>query len=154
MQHPRLDMISPAVARLSRVWFPSGGIAVSGVEDAHGKLIRAGFLRQSHAGMFHMLPLGRRVQDKIERLVAGHMEESLCEFQTILFSSAHQAVFARYLLSSLARDPVAASRVSLSSISAESLWERSGRLQSVASEVRFGVDAMSQRKRLTLVLSP
>ncbi|KAK3310331.1 uncharacterized protein B0T15DRAFT_518184 [Chaetomium strumarium] len=99
-------MVPPAVARLSRVWFPSGGIAGSGVEDAHAKLIRAGFLRQSHAGMFHMLPLGRRVQDKVERLVAGHMEDLL-----------------------------AASRVTLSSISAETLWEKSGRLQNVASEL-------------------
>jgi prolyl-tRNA synthetase len=68
------------LARLSRVWFPSGGIAVSGAEDAHSKLIRAGFLRQSNAGMFHMLPLGRRVQDKIEGLVANRMEEDLGEF--------------------------------------------------------------------------
>jgi prolyl-tRNA synthetase len=60
------------------VWFPSGGIAaVPGVEDAHSKLIRAGLLRQSNAGMFHMLPLGRRVQDKVEGLVASHMEERL-----------------------------------------------------------------------------
>jgi prolyl-tRNA synthetase len=70
-------MVLPA--RLSRVWFPSGGIAVSGAEDAHSKLIRAGFLRQSNAGMFHMLPLGRRVQDKIEGLVAKRMEEDLGE---------------------------------------------------------------------------
>ncbi len=71
-------MFPPPVARLSRVWFPSGGIAaVPGVEDAHSKLIRAGLLRQSNAGMFHMLPLGRRVQDKVEALVASHMEERL-----------------------------------------------------------------------------
>ena len=72
-------MAPPAVARLSRVWFPSGGIAASGVEDAHSKLIRAGFLRQSNSGMFHMLPLGRRVQDKVEGLVASHMEQQLGE---------------------------------------------------------------------------
>ncbi|KAK4148640.1 hypothetical protein C8A00DRAFT_19564 [Chaetomidium leptoderma] len=114
-------MVPPAVARLSRVWFPSGGIAVSGVEDAHSKLIRAGFLRQSHAGMFHMLPLGRRVQDKVEGLVANHMEELL-----------------------------AASRVSLSSISAESLWEKSGRLEKVASELfRF-----SDRRDVAYLLAP
>ncbi|KAH6845162.1 hypothetical protein B0I37DRAFT_379353 [Chaetomium sp. MPI-CAGE-AT-0009] len=114
-------MIPPAVARLSRVWFPTGGIAVSGVEDAHAKLIRAGFLRQSNAGMFHMLPLGHRVQDKVERLVASHMEELL-----------------------------AASRVSLSSISAESLWEKSGRLDSVASELfRF-----SDRRDVPFLLAP
>ncbi|KAL2158594.1 hypothetical protein VTH06DRAFT_4361 [Thermothelomyces fergusii] len=96
----------PTVARLSRAWFPSGGIAASASEDAHSKLVRAGFLRQSNAGMFHMLPLGCRVQDKIENLISGHMEESL-----------------------------AASRVSMSSISAESLWEKSGRLDKVASEL-------------------
>lgn len=67
------------MARLSRVWFPSGGIAASGVEDAHSKLIRAGFLRQSSAGIFHMLPLGRRVQDKVEGLVASHIEQQLGE---------------------------------------------------------------------------
>ncbi|KAK3906818.1 hypothetical protein C8A05DRAFT_40367 [Staphylotrichum tortipilum] len=114
-------MIPPAVARLSRVWFPSGGIAVPGVEDAHSKLIRAGLLRQSNAGMFHILPLGRRVQDKIERLVAGHMEELL-----------------------------GASRVSMSSISAEALWERSGRLENVASELfRF-----SDRRDVPYLLAP
>lgn len=69
--------IPPSVARLSRVWFPSGGIAASGAEDAYSKLIRAGFLRQSHSGIFHMLPLGRRVQDKVEQLVARHMEDML-----------------------------------------------------------------------------
>ncbi len=67
----------PPVARLSRVWFPSGGVAVSGAEDAHSKLIRAGLLRQANAGMFHLLPLGRRVQDKVEGLVARHMEDRL-----------------------------------------------------------------------------
>jgi prolyl-tRNA synthetase len=65
------------------VWFPSGGIAVPSVEDAHSKLIRSGLLRQSNAGMFHILPLGRRVQDKIERLVAGHMEELLGTFAAV-----------------------------------------------------------------------
>ncbi|KAL2126541.1 hypothetical protein VTI74DRAFT_712 [Chaetomium olivicolor] len=114
-------MLPPGVARLSRVWFPSGGIAVSGVEDGHAKLIRAGFLRQSNAGMFHMLPLGRRVQDKVEGLVARHMEEML-----------------------------AASRVSLSSVSAEALWEKSGRLQNVASELfRF-----SDRRDVAYLLAP
>lgn len=56
---------------------PSGGIAAHEAENAHSKLIRAGFLRQSQSGIFHMLPLGLRVQDKIEQLVARHMEESL-----------------------------------------------------------------------------
>ncbi|KXX75440.1 Proline--tRNA ligase [Madurella mycetomatis] len=114
-------MVVPPVARLSRVWFPSGGIAASGVEDAYSKLIRAGFLRQPHSGIFHMLPLGRRVQDKVEALVARHMEDLL-----------------------------AASRVSLSSISAEALWEKSGRLENVASELfRF-----SDRRDVAYLLAP
>lgn len=70
-------MLPRSIPRLSKVWIPSGGFAVPGVEDAHSKLVRAGFLRQSHAGIFHMLPLGKRVQDKVERLVAKHLEESL-----------------------------------------------------------------------------
>jgi prolyl-tRNA synthetase len=77
-------MAPPPVARLSRVWFPSGGIAVSGAEDAYSKLIRAGFLRQAHSGIFHMLPLGRRVQDKVEALIAGYMENQLGELRTPL----------------------------------------------------------------------
>ncbi|KAL1838652.1 hypothetical protein VTJ49DRAFT_2431 [Mycothermus thermophilus] len=109
------------VARLSRLWFPSGGIAASATEDAHSKLIRAGFLRQSNAGMFHLLPLGHRVQHKVERLVARHMDDLL-----------------------------GASRVSLSSISAEALWEKSGRLSDVASELfRF-----TDRRDVPYLLAP
>ncbi|KAK4229487.1 hypothetical protein QBC38DRAFT_508104 [Podospora fimiseda] len=114
-------MPPPAISRLSRVWFPSGGIAAAGVEDGHAKLIRAGFLRPSHSGIFHMLPLGRRVQNKVEGLVASHMEDIL-----------------------------GASRLSLSSISAQSLWEKSGRFQNIASELfRF-----SDRKHVAYLLSP
>lgn len=65
------------VPRLSRSWIPSGGIAATGSEDGHLKLMRAGYLRQSHSGIFQMLPLGLRVQDKIERLVVKHMEGSV-----------------------------------------------------------------------------
>ena len=66
------------VGRLSRLWTPSAaGMAVSGAEDGHAKLVRAGFLRQSAAGVFHMLPLGHRVQGKIEAIIARHMEASL-----------------------------------------------------------------------------
>ncbi len=61
---------------------PSGGLATPGIDNGYEKLIRAGFLRPSHSGIFHMLPLGQRVQDKIERLVVRHMEESLCTYLT------------------------------------------------------------------------
>ncbi|KAK1825639.1 hypothetical protein QBC39DRAFT_366340 [Podospora conica] len=109
------------VPRLSRAWIPSGGIAASESEDGYLKLIRAGYLRQSHSGIFQLLPLGLRVQDKIERLVVKHMEGS-----------------------------VSASRVSLSSISSQALWEKSGRLQNISSELfRF-----SDRKETEFLLAP
>jgi len=56
---------------------PKSGIAATESEDAHSKLVRAGFLRPSQPGIFHMLPLGRRVQEKVERLIVKHMEETL-----------------------------------------------------------------------------
>ncbi|KAK0666216.1 hypothetical protein QBC41DRAFT_326163 [Cercophora samala] len=114
-------MIPPALARLSRVWFPTKKRPASGVENGHAKLIRAGFLRPSHAGIFHMLPLGRRVQSKVEELVARHMEHML-----------------------------AASRVSLSAVSSQSLWDKSGRLENTASELfKF-----SDRKDVGYLLAP
>ncbi|KAK3394861.1 hypothetical protein B0H63DRAFT_462233 [Podospora didyma] len=114
-------MVGQVVSRLSKVWMPSGGFATPAAEDAHSKLIRAGFLRQSHSGIFHMLPLGRRVQDKIEALIARHMEESL-----------------------------GASRVSLSSLSAQTLWKTTGRFQNIASELF----TFSDRKDVGYLLSP
>lgn len=60
--------------------------------------MRAGFLRQAYSGIFHLLPLGLRVQNKIERLIDKHMRR------------------------------LGAAKVSLSSLSSEDLWQRSGRL--------------------------
>jgi prolyl-tRNA synthetase len=82
--------------------------------------------------MFHMLPLGRRVQDKVERLVAGYMEDMLGELSANVL---HMRCNAPDLHTFSTPRPTAASRVTLSSISAEALWEKSGRLQNVASEV-------------------
>jgi prolyl-tRNA synthetase len=58
---------------LSTTWVPTGGLAANDNEFGHGKLIRAGFLRQAHSGIFQLLPLGLRVQDKIEKLIDKHM---------------------------------------------------------------------------------
>ncbi|KAJ9157717.1 Proline--tRNA ligase [Pleurostoma richardsiae] len=107
-------------ARLSNIWAPTGGIAATEKEDAQAKLIRAGFLRQSHAGIFHMLPMGRRVQDKIERLIDKHMEG------------------------------LGASKLSLSTISSAALWEKSGRLANISSELFQFQD----RKDVGYLLSP
>ncbi|KAF5603326.1 prolyl-tRNA synthetase [Fusarium subglutinans] len=98
---------------LSRIWVPTGGITANEDEFGHGKLVRGGFLRQ-------LLPLGLRVQDKIEKLIDKHMLS------------------------------VGASRLSLSTISSEELWRKSGRLESVAPELfRF-----KDRKDTPLILSP
>ncbi|XEU98860.1 hypothetical protein FSHL1_004147 [Fusarium sambucinum] len=90
---------------LSTTWVPTGGLAANDNEFGHGKLIRGGFLRQAHSGIFQLLPLGLRVQDKIEKLIDKHMHS------------------------------VGASRLSLSTISSEDLWRRSNRLDSVAPEL-------------------
>lgn len=85
-------------------WIPNVNLKKQdGILDATQLLIRAGYLRQAYSGIYHMLPLGLRVQDKLERLIDKHMR------------SIH------------------ASKVSLSSISSQALWQKSGRL-SVGSE--------------------
>ncbi|KAI5462983.1 hypothetical protein BGZ63DRAFT_412687 [Mariannaea sp. PMI_226] len=86
----------------------------------YGKLIRAGFLRQAHSGVFQLLPLGLRVQDKIEKLVDKHMRS------------------------------IGASKLSLSTISSEELWQKTGRLDAVASELF----RLTDRKEVPLILSP
>ncbi|KAF3000112.1 hypothetical protein E8E13_003929 [Curvularia kusanoi] len=85
--------------RLSKFWTPTGGIqAQDGEQDeSHALLLRGGYLRQAHSGVFHLLPLGLRVQNKLEALIDKHMES------------------------------IAASKTSLSSITTEELWKQSGR---------------------------
>ena len=69
-------MLPRVVPRLSRIWVPNSRFIIS-EKDSHGKLIRAGILRPSVLGTFHMLPLGKRIQDKVEGLIAKHMEDTL-----------------------------------------------------------------------------
>ncbi|EXJ74980.1 prolyl-tRNA synthetase [Cladophialophora psammophila CBS 110553] len=86
--------------RISDFWIPTVNVQKHDVApDATQLLIRAGYLRQAYAGIFQMLPLGLRVQEKLERLIDKHMRS------------------------------VKASKVSLSSISSQALWEKSGRLK-------------------------
>lgn len=86
---------------MTKFWVPTGGITPKDAkgEDTHALLIRGGFLRQAHSGIFHLLPLGLRVQEKFEQLIDKHMRS------------------------------LGASKVSLSSISSEDLWKRTGRLE-------------------------
>lgn len=67
---------SSSVQRLSRFWIPTVGAerARDAKDESHELLIRAGYVRQAHAGIFHMLPLGNRVQQKLEGLIDKHME--------------------------------------------------------------------------------
>ncbi|KAL7942323.1 hypothetical protein V8C42DRAFT_332008 [Trichoderma barbatum] len=90
---------------LSKIWVPTGGVSATEGETGHGKLIRAGFLRQAQSGVFQLLPLGLRVQDKIERLVDKHMQK------------------------------LGASKLALSTLTTEELWRKSGRLDKVSSEL-------------------
>lgn len=105
--------------RVSNFWIPTGGISKKNIqgekEDVNDLLVRGGFLRQAYSGIFHMLPLGLRVQDKLERLIDKHMRS------------------------------VGASKVSLSSISSQELWERSGRLGE-GSEVQWYLRYLLQKK--------
>ncbi|KAL7820475.1 hypothetical protein V8C44DRAFT_316744 [Trichoderma aethiopicum] len=90
---------------LSKIWVPTGGVSPTEGETGHGKLIRAGFLRQAQSGVFQLLPLGLRVQDKIERLVDKHMHN------------------------------LGASKLALSTLTTEELWRKSGRLDKVSPEL-------------------
>lgn len=86
--------------RVSDFWIPTLNLQKQdAVPDATQLLVQAGYVRQAYAGIFHMLPLGLRVQEKLERLIDKHMRS------------------------------IAASKVSLSSISSQALWQRSGRLR-------------------------
>lgn len=107
---------------MSSFWTPTqtGSPTHASQEDSHELLVRAGFLRQAHSGIFHLLPLGLRVQNKIEGLIDKHM-----------FS-------------------VGATKVSLSSISSEELWQRSGRLEGRDSEFL----RLQDRKGAKYLLSP
>ncbi|EGE03259.1 prolyl-tRNA synthetase [Trichophyton equinum CBS 127.97] len=107
--------------RASSFWIPSGGIAEAknGV-DSNDLLIRAGFLRQPYSGVFHLLPLGLRVQEKLERLIDKHMRK------------------------------LSAAKLSLSSLSSQALWKKSGRLHDDDSEVFRFVD----RKKTPFLLAP
>ncbi|KAI1505337.1 hypothetical protein F5X99DRAFT_369051 [Biscogniauxia marginata] len=107
-------------ARLSRFWLATGGITPTGDEDGNAKLIRAGYLRQSHAGIFHILPLGQRVQEKLEKLIDKYMLQ------------------------------LGASKVSLSSISSQALWQQTNRLEGYGQELfRF-----NDRKDVPYLLAP
>ena len=74
---------------------------------------------QAHSGVFHLLPLGLRVQDKLERLIDHHMAT------------------------------LGASKLTLSSLSTETLWQQSGRYSSNSELLRI-----ADRRNSGFLLSP
>ena len=83
-------------------------------------LQKAGFIQQAYSGVFQLLPLGLLVQQRLERLIDKHM--SLLD----------------------------ASKVSLSSLSTEGLWRRSGRLNNDSAELL----KVRTRAKDAFILSP
>ncbi|CAE7010759.1 hypothetical protein PTT_15359 [Pyrenophora teres f. teres 0-1] len=88
-------------------------------DESHSLLVRGGFLRQAHSGVFHLLPLGLRVQNKLEGLIDKHMNS------------------------------IGASKVSLSSITTEALWQQSGRYSANSELLRI-----KDRRESGFLLSP
>ena len=92
--------------RWSRLFVPTLRDAPADAEAAsHKLLVRGGFIRQLHAGHYSLLPLGLRVHDKVENIVRQGMEE--IGAQEFLLPAMHPA----------------------------SLWQRSGRWESVGPEM-------------------
>jgi len=116
--------------RLSNFWAPTqrkdhlDGTKATDNEingNGHRYLLRAGYLRQAHSGIFHLLPLGLRVQEKLERLIDKYMLR------------------------------LGASKLSMSTISSEDLWKRSGRLDAGRGSELFRFE---DRKESKYLLSP
>ena len=92
--------------RWSRLFVPTLRDAPADAEAAsHKLLVRGGFIRQLHAGHYSLLPLGLRVHDKVENIVRRGMEE--IGAQEFLLPAMHPA----------------------------SIWQRSGRWDSVGPEM-------------------
>ncbi len=92
--------------RWSRLFVPTLRDAPADAEAAsHKLLVRGAFIRQLHAGHYSLLPLGLRVHDKVENIVRQGMEE--IGAQEFLLPAMHPA----------------------------SIWQRSGRWESVGPEM-------------------
>ena len=108
---------------LSQIWIPKtitkAELADHGKLDFHEQLLKGGFVEQAYSGIFHVLPLGLRVQEKLEKLIEKHMQS------------------------------IGASKVSLSSLSRQELWQRSGRLQNHTELFTF-----KDRKSVKWLLAP
>ncbi|KAL4916228.1 hypothetical protein BDW62DRAFT_108309 [Aspergillus aurantiobrunneus] len=119
----RCEFHTDGRSRVSNFWMPTTKISKKDAHvdsgDVNDLLVRGAFLRKAYSGIFHMLPLGLRVQDKLERLIDRHMQS------------------------------LGASKLSLSSISSQELWEQSGRLKEGSEVFRF-----LDRKESRFLLAP
>ncbi len=92
--------------RWSQLFIPTLRDAPADAEAAsHKLLVRGGFIRQLHAGHYSLLPLGLRVHDKVENIVRQGMDD--IGAQEFLLPAMHPA----------------------------SIWQRSGRWDSVGPEM-------------------
>ncbi|RMZ76546.1 hypothetical protein DV738_g4901, partial [Chaetothyriales sp. CBS 135597] len=115
-----LHTAAKARQRRGDIWVPqsiSNNAAQPDNTTVH--LINAGFVYQPNAGIFHFLPLGLRVLEKVEQLVDRHMRS------------------------------VGASKVALSSLSRQSLWQKSGRLTAGGEFFK-----LTDRSRVDWLLAP
>ncbi|KIW06761.1 hypothetical protein, variant [Verruconis gallopava] len=114
--------------RLSRLWTPTGGVMTSETKqgDATALLVQAGYIRQTQSGIFHYLPMASHLEDMLQQKLAWHLEVMLN-----------------------------ASRVSLSALSSEDLWRRSGRIgKESLSTVQHQFLTVNDRKKSHMILSP
>ncbi|KAL4809578.1 hypothetical protein BDV18DRAFT_82294 [Aspergillus unguis] len=98
--------------RTSNLWMPPKKIGKAKKSQPEVKndqddvLETANFISKAYSGVYHMMPLGLRVQDKIEQLIDRHMQS------------------------------LGATKASLSSLSAAQLWQKSGRLNGDSEVIR------------------
>jgi prolyl-tRNA synthetase len=98
----------------------------SKIQSGHELLTSSGYVYQppQRAGVFHFLPLGNRVLEKLEKLVDKHMRS------------------------------IGAAKLSLSSISTEKVWRESGRLKTSLEEGDHELFGLLDRKHSGLLLCP
>ena len=89
------------------------------------------FAQQAYSGLFQLLPLGLRVQEKVEKLLDKHMLK--------LGMSGSRRIWDSRVINIC----LGASKLSLSTFSSEDLWKKTGRLGRSSSEVRPGPNQTS-----------
>ncbi|MDB2562716.1 proline--tRNA ligase [Sulfurimonas sp.] len=107
--------------RRSRAFIPTTKEAPSDATlPSHQFLVRGGFINQQGSGLYNFLPLGKIVLDKIRKIVKEELDDAGC------------------------------SEVQLSFVTPLSLWERSGRADTMGKEML----RISDRHDADFVLSP